>query len=246
MSASSINCEFGGQNNTRVTSWVNDIAYTEGAVACYFGKGYEVIVAHNYYGDSSGAALPTNSSYWSRHQGGDACCSCSLNIGCASATATWGTNTSYDCNFEILASSPSPSASPSPSPSASPSGSPARCSLNTGCASATAAWGISTSYECNAVVTQSSQSPSGSPSPSASPSASPSVSPSASPSGSPSASPSASPSTSPSASPSAAAPSTTASSGSCCRALSGWLSGAYYSPNQVVKNKIRVTIGGTP
>ena len=124
MSASSINCNTAGQNNTRVTDWVNDITYDSGVVACYFGKGYEVIVTHNYYGDSSGAKLPTNSSYWSRHQGGDACCSCSLNIGCASATATWGTNTSYNCNFEILASSPSPSASPSPSPSASPSPSP--------------------------------------------------------------------------------------------------------------------------
>jgi hypothetical protein len=28
--------------------------------------------------------------------------------------------------------------------------------------------------------------------------------------------------------------------------LSGWLSGAYYLPKQVVKNKIKVAIGGTP
>jgi len=227
MSASSINCNTAGQNGVRVTNWVNNIPYAQGAVACYFNKGYQVLVAHNHYGVSSTAKLPTNASYWSRHQVGDTCCSCSVNIGCAaSATQAWGLSSSYNCNVEILASSPSPSASPSPSPSASPSGSPARCSLNTGCASATAAWGISTSYECNAVITQSSQSPSGSPSPSASPSASPS--------------------TSPSASPSAAAPSTTASSASCCRALSGWLSGAYYLPKQVVKNKIKVAIGGTP
>ena len=217
MSASSVNCNTAGDSGLKVENWANDLTYNQGAIACYFGKGYQVLITHNIGANPAGARQPTNTSYWSKKPAANYCCSCSLDPGCAVTTQNWKTTFSYSCNAMVLASSPS--ASPSPSPSPSPSLTP--CSLKAGCGSPAGSWFAGSSYICNNVIKT------------APPKSSSSSS--------------LKPSSSSSKQSSSSSKKTTApSSSSCCKALGIWLSGAYYLPNQVVKNKVKVRVGGTP